>query len=69
MYRLGNPRNPTELNDDVKDIELWPCGYQAQYRVKNCKAKATTIARSIDAGGVHTRNTNCAHCSRASCGA
>jgi thymidylate synthase len=39
------------LNDGIKDIELWPCGYQAQCRVKNCKAKATTIARSVDAGG------------------
>jgi hypothetical protein len=39
------------LNGDIKDIELWPCGYQAQCRVKNCKAKATTIARGVDAGG------------------
>ena len=51
MYRLGNSRDSTELNDGIKDIELWPCGYQAQCRVKNCKAKATTIARGVDAGG------------------
>jgi hypothetical protein len=40
-----------ELPDHVKAIELWPCGYDAQCAVKNCRAKAMTIARSIDAGG------------------
>jgi DNA polymerase/3'-5' exonuclease PolX len=39
------------LSDDVKAIELLPCGYQAQCRAKNCTATATVIARSIDAGG------------------
>src|SRR5215470_1237961 len=36
---------------DVKAIELWPCGYQAPCKVRNCKARATTIARAVDAGG------------------
>jgi hypothetical protein len=39
------------LAHDVKAIELWPCRYDAPCKVKNCKAKATTIARSVDAGG------------------
>jgi hypothetical protein len=39
------------LTDDTKAIELWPCDYDAHYNVKNCKAKATTLTRSIDAGG------------------
>ena len=51
MYRLGNSRDSTELNDDVKAIELWPCRYNAQCRVKNCKAKATVIARAADSIG------------------
>ena len=42
MYRMGNPRDSTELNDDVKAIELWPCG---------CKARATVIARAADSIG------------------
>jgi len=37
--------------DDPKTIELWPCRYDARGRAKNCGTKATTIARSIDAGG------------------
>jgi len=39
------------MAEDVKAIELWPCGYQAPCKVRNCKAKATTIARAVDAGG------------------
>ena len=39
------------MADDTKTIELWPCGYDARCNVKNCKAKATTLARSVDAGG------------------
>jgi hypothetical protein len=37
--------------DDTKTIELWPCGYDARCNVRNCKAKATTLARSVDTGG------------------
>jgi len=40
-----------KLSNDVKAIELWPCGYDALCKVRNCKARATTIARSVDAGG------------------
>jgi hypothetical protein len=32
-------------------IELWPCGYDTRCNVRNCRAKATTLARSIDGGG------------------
>jgi len=39
------------LSGEIKTIELGPCGYNAQCRVKNCKTKATVIARSIDTGG------------------
>ena len=39
------------MADDVKAIELWPCRYDAPWKVRNCRAKATTIARSVDAGG------------------
>jgi hypothetical protein len=39
------------LTDETKAIELWPCGYDAGCNVRNCKAKATTLARSVDAGG------------------
>jgi hypothetical protein len=39
------------LPDETKTIELWPCGYDARCKVRNCKAKATTLARSVDAGG------------------
>jgi hypothetical protein len=34
-----------------KEIELWPCGYEATCRAKNCTARATIIMRSIDTGG------------------
>ena len=40
-----------ELPDDVKAIELWQCRYDAPCKVRNCKAKATMIACSVDAGG------------------
>ena len=39
------------MSDEVKPIVLSPCGYNAQCQVKNCKARATIIARSIDTGG------------------
>ncbi len=39
------------MADDTKIIELWPCGYDAPCKVRNCKLKATTIARSVDGGG------------------
>jgi hypothetical protein len=39
------------MPDDTKAIELWPCGYDAWCNVRNCKAKATRLARSVDAGG------------------
>jgi len=38
------------LADETKTIELWPCGYHARCNVKNCKARATILARSVDAG-------------------
>jgi hypothetical protein len=28
------------MPDDTKAIEFWPCGYQAQCNVGNCKANA-----------------------------
>jgi hypothetical protein len=39
------------VNPDVKAIELWLCGYSATCRARSCKARATTIARSVDTGG------------------
>jgi hypothetical protein len=36
---------------EVEEIELWPCGYEARCRVRNCRARATTIARSVDSIG------------------
>jgi hypothetical protein len=38
------------MADETKTIELWACGYQARCNVRNCKAKATALARVIDAG-------------------
>jgi DNA polymerase/3'-5' exonuclease PolX len=39
------------MPDEIKTIELGPCGYQAQCRAKHCMVEATIIARSIDTGG------------------
>jgi hypothetical protein len=39
------------MADDTKTIELWPCRYDARCKVRNCKSKATTLARSTDSGG------------------
>jgi hypothetical protein len=39
------------MNDKTKTIELWPCGYQARCKVKDCKARATVIARAADSIG------------------
>jgi hypothetical protein len=36
---------------EIKAIEFLPCGYQARCQVKNCTARATTIARAADAHG------------------
>ena len=35
------------MADDTKTIELWPCGYDERCKVRNCKASATTLARSV----------------------
>ncbi len=40
-----------KLSHDVKAIELWACGYDAPCKVRTCRARATTVARSVDAGG------------------
>jgi hypothetical protein len=32
---------------EVKAIELWPCGYDVPCKVRNCRANAVTIARSV----------------------
>ena len=34
--------------EQAPEAKLWPCGYQAQCKVRSCKAKATIVARSID---------------------
>ena len=39
------------MPDETKTIEQWPCGYAAPCKVKNCCGEATSIARSVDAGG------------------
>lgn len=39
------------MPDEAKTIELWPCGYQAPCKVRNCRARATVIARGVDGGG------------------
>jgi hypothetical protein len=39
------------LTYETKTIELWPCGYDARWNAKNCKAKATTLARGVDTQG------------------
>lgn len=39
------------MADETKTIELWPCGDDARCNVKNCRAKATIIARGNDSGG------------------
>lgn len=39
------------MPDDTKTMELWPCGYDARCKVRNCKAKTTMLARSTDSGG------------------
>ena len=41
----------SRTSNRIKAIELWPCGYQAPCKVRNCQAEATTIARAIDSGG------------------
>jgi hypothetical protein len=39
------------MADQVHVIEFWRCLYDAPCRAKNCHAKATQIARSMDSGG------------------
>ena len=41
--------NPTIATGETKTIELGPCHYQAQCRVKGCTAGASSIARAYDA--------------------
>jgi len=43
------------MPDDTNTIELWPCRYDARCNVRQCKAKATTLARSMDTGGRHLK--------------
>jgi hypothetical protein len=49
----GSRGNSTRIKshivaDETKTIELWPCRYDARCSVKNCRAKATTLARGVD---------------------
>jgi hypothetical protein len=39
----------------VAEIQLLTCGYSAQCTVRNCPARAATIARYIDDGGAPLR--------------
>src|SRR5262249_24877825 len=39
------------MADDTQTIEFWPCRYEAPCHVHDCKLKATTIARTVDAQG------------------
>jgi hypothetical protein len=41
----------TEMANETKSIELWPGAYQAPCKARNSKAKATTIARAVNASG------------------
>jgi hypothetical protein len=36
------------MANDTKTIELWPCRYEARCKVRNCRGRATTIARVTD---------------------
>src|ERR1700756_558291 len=47
ILRRPNDCCPTR----TKAIELWPCAYDAPCKFRNCRLRATTIARGIDAGG------------------
>ena len=38
-------------DEELTTIELRRCLYPALCNVRNCRAKATMIARSVDAGG------------------
>jgi hypothetical protein len=38
-------------DDEPATIELRPCLYSALCSARNCRAKATMIARAVDAGG------------------
>jgi hypothetical protein len=38
------------MPDDTKPIELWQCGYDVRCNVRNCRAKATVLGRSLDSG-------------------
>jgi hypothetical protein len=39
------------LSNETKAIEVLPCGYQTQCKVRSCKAQATTILRGVDGRG------------------
>ena len=39
------------MSDETKIIELWPCGYEAPCKVRNCRARATMLARAVDSQG------------------
>jgi hypothetical protein len=44
-------QNPPDSDDEPAAIELRRCLYPALCTVRACRAKATIIARSVDAGG------------------
>ena len=55
---------------EVKEIELWPCRYNARRKVKNCQAMATIIACGMDSiGRPKGQYELCVAHARANCGA
>lgn len=53
---------------DEETIELWPCGYDAFCKLRNCRAKPTMVARSVDSGGRAVKQFELCqvHCEQAS---
>jgi hypothetical protein len=49
--RVRAPGNQFAMADETRAIELLNCGYKARCRAKNCKARATIIARAADVIG------------------
>jgi hypothetical protein len=59
MCRLGDHRDAAKLSSETKTIEVLPCGYNAQCRVKNCKDRATVILRGLNSIGRPTKQWEC----------
>jgi hypothetical protein len=51
VYEIGStPQLGPGVVNEIRAVELWPCGYHAPYKERDCKLKASA-SRSVSTPG------------------